>query len=889
MAERALGPGRRFALVVTTDEYEDERLARFAGEPRRPSLPGVLEHPDIGAFQTFAVANGTTEDIRRGLELSLEQLEEGDLFVLYLSGLAYVTMDDRFLFAARDTIGAEPLPTTISSEAVRMALDACRARSVAVFLDATILPDEAVVSIPAYTPPPQRLAGPNRVVITATRPAGAAVGESLGEAMTEGLGSGEADMNGDGLVDLDELFVYLTRRLGETGAMPERSEVNVREQVIIARNPHAGERRLPDRDEPTPERFDAAPVATSDFWTIRDELGYADYAEAIAAFIQHDDTRPPLTIGIKAPWGAGKTSLMRMVQQELDPAWQGERAEIRLTSRSKRRLGTDGTEQLEPVTVGTVLKEVEDPDAPGTLRAEPEQTAQLVDPGDWRPTVWFNPWMYQSGEQVWAGFAHEVIAQITGRMPPLERQHFWLALNKARVDQDAVRRKVYTLVFQRLVPALLSLLALIVVAAVALAVDAVVGFSGEIADALTGVLGTGGIGAVVWGAVRSAGVRAESATGAFDRLVREPTYDVKLGDVIDDPGYEQRLGFLYLVQTDIRRVLDLVATERQPLVVFVDDLDRCSPGTVAQVIEAINLFLAGEFPNCIFVLAMEPEVVAAHIEVAHEPLVKMLKERGLDEGAGTLGWRFLEKIVQLPLNLPPPGGARVGTFLGAFLAAGEPPPGPVPVEQAASAAPPDMMHLAQTSRTTAEMIDAAASALSQAPTTAAPPPPRPDPERVERRAARQELGRRLRHDSPEVLAIVKAVAGHLGGNPREIKRFVNVFRFYAFIQQERERSRPSERVELLQVAKLALLAIRWPHLRGVLGGPVRTGEEVTVLAQLVTCLHAENGGQPPPSLDQQLTDAGVRETVRRTLVADQSLCAFLREQPRLEASVASLL
>ncbi|MFC7643536.1 P-loop NTPase fold protein [Streptosporangium lutulentum] len=42
----------------------------------------------------------------------------------------------------------------------------------------------------------------------------------------------------------------------------------------------------------------------------------------------------------------------------------------------------------------------------------------------------------------------------------------------------------------------------------------------------------------------------------------------------------------------MRQVLDLVATEERPLVVFVDDLDRCSPGTVAQVIEAINLFLA---------------------------------------------------------------------------------------------------------------------------------------------------------------------------------------------------------------------------------------------------------------------------------------------------------
>ncbi len=84
------------------------------------------------------------------------------------------------------------------------------------------------------------------------------------------------------------------------------------------------------------------------------------------------------------------------------------------------------------------------------------------------------------------------------------------------------------------------------------------------------------------------------------------------------------------------------------LVVFVDDLDRCSSGAVAQVIEAINLFLAGEFPNCVFVLAMEPEVVAAHVEVAYRDLAESMPAHLRED----LGWRFLEKIVQLPLRVP---------------------------------------------------------------------------------------------------------------------------------------------------------------------------------------------------------------------------------------------
>src|SRR2546423_7588021 len=78
------------------------------------------------------------------------------------------------------------------------------------------------------------------------------------------------------------------------------------------------------------------PRITRDFWTTQDALGYEPYAQPIAAFIRHRDTRPPLTIGIAAAWGAGKTSVMRMVREELDP--DGQRQEIRLTEATRGKL-----------------------------------------------------------------------------------------------------------------------------------------------------------------------------------------------------------------------------------------------------------------------------------------------------------------------------------------------------------------------------------------------------------------------------------------------------------------------------------------------------------------------------------------------------------------------
>lgn len=49
----------------------------------------------------------------------------------------------------------------------------------------------------------------------------------------------------------------------------------------------------------------------------QDLLGYKDYAEALALLIEHKETATPLTIAINAPWGAGKSSVAKMLATRL--------------------------------------------------------------------------------------------------------------------------------------------------------------------------------------------------------------------------------------------------------------------------------------------------------------------------------------------------------------------------------------------------------------------------------------------------------------------------------------------------------------------------------------------------------------------------------------------
>jgi formylglycine-generating enzyme required for sulfatase activity len=86
------------------------------------------------------------------------------------------------------------------------------------------------------------------------------------------------------------------------------------------------------------------------------------------------------------------------------------------------------------------------------------------------------------------------------------------------------------------------------------------------------------------------------------------------------------------------------------LVVFVDDLDRCLPEKAVEILEAIKLFL--NVPQTIFVLGMDREIVRRGIESHYGIFLRPAE----GEQRGELpinGDVYLQKLIQLPFNLPP--------------------------------------------------------------------------------------------------------------------------------------------------------------------------------------------------------------------------------------------
>jgi len=141
-----------------------------------------------------------------------------------------------------------------------------------------------------------------------------------------------------------------------------------------------------------------------------------------------------------------------------------------------------------------------------------------------------------------------------------------------------------------------------------------------------------------------AGAKAEAAVeGADQAAIMTLTQTVDQMRMAFD---RQRVEALEIFRQDFQRLVSRYVSPGV-LVVFVDDLDRCLPDKAVEVLEAIKLFFDVE--GCIFVLGIDRQVVERGIRLKYRDY-EQLNAEGPPPISGD---KYLEKIVQIPFQLPP--------------------------------------------------------------------------------------------------------------------------------------------------------------------------------------------------------------------------------------------
>ncbi|MFL5255358.1 MAG: P-loop NTPase fold protein [Rhodopila sp.] len=193
------------------------------------------------------------------------------------------------------------------------------------------------------------------------------------------------------------------------------------------------------------------------------------------------------------------------------------------------------------------------------------------------------------------------------------------------------------------------------------------------------------------------------------------------------------------------------------IVLYIDDLDRCTHEQVYKVLQAIHLLLAFD----LFVVVVGVDV--AWVQSALETQAAS-EQRTLDPAARAVN--YLEKIFQLPFWLRPlstagEGGGSYAAYIHTLLPEGTQAPDPQADGTQASATP---------AATTDPAAPSATAVIASRPEPAAAPPPKAQ------QGAEETLATVLL-TVDEVRFLAGAEIGALAArNPRGVKRLANVYR-----------------------------------------------------------------------------------------------------------------
>ena len=251
-------PGdRRSALVIATGTYQDHRLVPLRAPARdAAALAAVMGDPRIGGFEVTQLPDRQVHDLRVTVGAFLAARDSDETVLVYLSCHGILTARRRLYFAAADTVEDQLAATGLDSGWLIERLDECSARRQVVILDCCFSGAFALAKGSHDVGLQEQfgeLAGPGRgrVVLTASRATefsfeqepdrpGGPRASVFTAALLDGLRTGAADRNGDGLVSVAEAYWHAHARVARVKGTqtPQRWLYGGEgEDVILARAP----------------------------------------------------------------------------------------------------------------------------------------------------------------------------------------------------------------------------------------------------------------------------------------------------------------------------------------------------------------------------------------------------------------------------------------------------------------------------------------------------------------------------------------------------------------------------------------------------------------------------------------------------------------------------
>jgi hypothetical protein len=245
--------GVRSALIVASDGYTDPGLGRLrapASDAR--ALERVLRDPEIGGFEVRTLLNEPAHEVNLAVEEFFADRRPDDLLMVHFSCHGVKDESGELYFAMANTLLRRLGATAVAAEFVNRRMSRSRSRRVVLLLDccyAGAFERGMTARAGEGVGIESQFGGRGRAVITASSAMEYAFeGDELADtnelapsvftsALVEGLATGDADRDQDGLVALDELYDYIYDkvRTATPNQTPGKWTFGVQGELVIAR------------------------------------------------------------------------------------------------------------------------------------------------------------------------------------------------------------------------------------------------------------------------------------------------------------------------------------------------------------------------------------------------------------------------------------------------------------------------------------------------------------------------------------------------------------------------------------------------------------------------------------------------------------------------------
>ena len=255
----------KVALLIGVSKYEPGLSPLPAAAMDMQAFKEVLQHPEMGSFdQVIPLLNPDQQEMAVAIETLFADRQKDDLILLYFSGHGIKDENDRLYFATRSTrknekgglVQATAVSASFVQEIMRtkgrskrqvVILDCCFSGA---FAEDMVVKDESPVNVI------NQLGGEGRVVLTSstsTQYSFEQKGADLSiytRYVVEGIETGAADTNDNGVITVDELHEYAKKKVQEIAPRmrPEIYPVKEGYTIVLAKAP-LGDPKLKYRKE----------------------------------------------------------------------------------------------------------------------------------------------------------------------------------------------------------------------------------------------------------------------------------------------------------------------------------------------------------------------------------------------------------------------------------------------------------------------------------------------------------------------------------------------------------------------------------------------------------------------------------------------------------------